>query len=93
MVCDLSYLEDWEEKADGLTDSLTELINQDKGVCRTAPAKPSLLNTENTAIYFFLFLPLKSSTHSFFGRYLFYLDQKRFAARAFSFGFIYISQM
>ena len=41
IVCDLQYLEDWEEKADGLTD----LINHE-GVCRTAPAKPGLLNTE-----------------------------------------------
>ena len=38
MVCDLLYLEDWEEKADGLT----ELIN-DEGVCRTAPATPGML--------------------------------------------------
>ena len=39
MVCDLLYLEDWEEKAH----SLTELISH-KGVCRTAPATPGLLN-------------------------------------------------
>ena len=39
MVCDLWYLEDWEEKADWLT----ELIN-DKGVW-TAPATPGLLKS------------------------------------------------
>ena len=37
--CDLWYLEDWEEKADRLTD-----LNNDKGVCRTAPATPGLLD-------------------------------------------------
>ena len=40
MVCDLGYLEDSEEKADWLTESVN-----DKGVWRTAPATPGLLNT------------------------------------------------
>ena len=44
MVCDLSYLEDWEEKDHGPTD----LINNE-GVCKTAPATPGLLN-----IYFYV---------------------------------------
>ena len=37
MVCDLGYLEDWEEKAHGLAYSII-----DKGVCRTAPTTPGL---------------------------------------------------
>ena len=38
MVCDLSYLEYREEKAHGLTESIS-----DNGVYRTAPATPGLL--------------------------------------------------
>ena len=38
-VWDLWYLEDWEEKGQGLN----ELIN-DEAVCRTALATPGLLN-------------------------------------------------
>ena len=40
MVCNLRYLEDWEENARGLS----ELMNGE-GVCRTATAAPGLLNT------------------------------------------------
>ena len=38
MVCDLSYIEEWEEKAHGLTESIS-----DKGVYRTASATPGPL--------------------------------------------------
>ena len=40
MVCDLSYLEDREEKAHGLTESIS-----DESVYRTAPATPGVLTS------------------------------------------------
>ena len=45
MVSDLQYLEDWEEKAH----RLNEWMN-DKGVCRTAPSTPGLLNRNELLI-------------------------------------------
>ena len=56
MVCELWYLEDWEEKADGLT----EWINNE-GVCRTAPATPDLLNTSCNLSFMCISVEFRSS--------------------------------
>ena len=43
--------EDLEEKVDSVNESIDQLINE-KGVCRTAPATPRLLNIHMGKNYF-----------------------------------------
>ena len=55
IVCDLWYYEDLEEKADGVTESINQLIN-DEAVYGTAPATLGLLlifNIDQKAHYAF----------------------------------------
>ena len=53
MVCDLSYLEDWEEKALGLTESISN-----ESVYRTAPATPGLLQNLDDHMGPTMFFPI-----------------------------------